>query len=166
MATTLTSRGQVTIPRPIRNALNLAPGSAVEFAITPIISSGLSLTFSTVEALDRSVDHRGPAVIEIPRPPLFLAGKALVRYRRQGGMKQNVLADFFIGADATVAGYPIVTRDTHRYVAHFPGVSLASPAHAACGRYRPCARRRPTPTPGLARSPGRENGTMCGRPSG
>lgn len=166
MATTLTSRGQVTIPRPIRNALNLAPGFAVEFAITPIIYSGFSRTFSTVGALDRSVDDRGPAVIEIPRPPLFLAGKALVRYRRQGGMKQNVLADFFIGADATVAGYPIVTRDTHRYVAHFAGVSLASPAHAACGRYRPCARRRPTPTPGLARSPGRENGTVCGRPSG
>ena len=33
MATTLTSKGQVTIPKQIREALNLAPGCAVDFAV-------------------------------------------------------------------------------------------------------------------------------------
>jgi antitoxin PrlF len=33
MSTTLTSKGQVTIPKPIRDALNLAPGCAVDFAV-------------------------------------------------------------------------------------------------------------------------------------
>lgn len=33
MANTLTSKGQVTIPKQIRDALNLAPGSSVEFAV-------------------------------------------------------------------------------------------------------------------------------------
>ena len=33
MATTLTSKGQVTIPKQIRDALNLAPGTSVEFAV-------------------------------------------------------------------------------------------------------------------------------------
>lgn len=33
MSTTLTVKGQVTIPKPIRDALGLAPGSAVDFAV-------------------------------------------------------------------------------------------------------------------------------------
>lgn len=33
MSTTLTSKGQVTIPKQIRDALGLAPGSTVDFAV-------------------------------------------------------------------------------------------------------------------------------------
>jgi len=33
MSTTLTSKGQVTIPKQIRDALNLAPGNAVDFSV-------------------------------------------------------------------------------------------------------------------------------------
>lgn len=66
-------------------------------------------------------------MIEIPRPALFLAGKAFVRYRRQGGAKSNVLADFFIGAHAAVARYPLLTRDTRRYTTYFASVNLIAP---------------------------------------
>lgn len=96
-------------------------------AINPIIYSELSLTFSTVEALDRTIDNLGLTMIEVPRPALFLAGKAFVRYRRQGGTKSNVLGDFFIGAHAAVSGHAILTRDTRRFAAHFPSVTLIAP---------------------------------------
>lgn len=33
MATTLTSKGQVTIPKRIRDAMQLAPGASVEFSV-------------------------------------------------------------------------------------------------------------------------------------
>lgn len=33
MSTTLTSKGQVTIPKQIRDALNMLPGSQVNFAV-------------------------------------------------------------------------------------------------------------------------------------
>lgn len=33
MSTTLTVKGQVTIPKPIRDALGLTPGTAVDFAV-------------------------------------------------------------------------------------------------------------------------------------
>ena len=96
-------------------------------AINPIIYSELSLTFSTAEALDQTIDDLGLAMIELPRPALFLAGKAFVRYRRQGGTKDNVLADFFIGAHAAVSRYPLLTRDTRRYSAYFTDVKLIAP---------------------------------------
>jgi len=96
-------------------------------AINPIIYAELSLTFSTVEALDQIIEELGLALIEVPRPALFLAGKAFVRYRRQGGTKGNVLADFFIGAHAAVSRYPLLTRDTRRYTTYFSDVTLITP---------------------------------------
>lgn len=96
-------------------------------AINPIIYSELSLAFSTVETLDDTIANLGLAVLELPRPALFLAGKAFVRYRRQGGKKHNVLADFFIGAHAAVLGCPLLTRDARRYQSYFPSVKLITP---------------------------------------
>jgi predicted nucleic acid-binding protein len=96
-------------------------------AINPIIYAELSLTFSTVEALDQALDDLGLTMVELPRPALFIAGKAFVRYRRQGGTKGNVLGDFFIGAHAAVSKYPLLTRDTRRYASYFPSVNLIAP---------------------------------------
>mgnify|MGYP000863848506 FL=1 len=95
--------------------------------INPVIYAELSLTFNTVEALDETLTGLRIPVIDIPRPALFLAGKAFVQYRRQGGAKANVLADFFIGAHAAVAGWPVLTRDVGRYVGYFQTVALVSP---------------------------------------
>jgi len=97
-------------------------------AINPIIYSELSLTFATVEALDQTVEDLGLILIELPRAALFLAGKAFVRYRRQGGTKSNVLGDFFIGAHAAVSGHQVLTRDTRRYLIYFPSVVLVAPS--------------------------------------
>ena len=98
--------------------------------INPIVYSELSLTFSTVEALDQTIAELGLAMVEIPKPALFLAGKAFVRYRRQGGNKSNVLGDFFIGAHAAVSGLQILTRDVKRYRSYFPSVALVAPMPA------------------------------------
>ncbi len=74
MTTTLTSKGQVTIPKRIRDALRLEPGSAVEFA----------------------VDAQGQVVIRAARPPArrrqkdrfdAARGKASVRWRTEDLMR-------------------------------------------------------------------------------
>ena len=95
--------------------------------INPIIYAELSLTFSKVEALDKAIANLGLTVLELPRAALFLAGKAFVQYRRQGGKANNVLADFFIGAHAAVLGCSLLTRDVQRYQSYFPGVKLITP---------------------------------------
>lgn len=96
--------------------------------INPVIYAELSLAFSTVEALDRVLEDMELPVLDLPKPALFLAGKAFVQYRRSGGMKGNVLADFFIGAHAAVSGLPVLTRDVRRFKSYFPTVQLVSPA--------------------------------------
>ena len=96
-------------------------------SINPIIYAELSLTFSTVEALDAVISCMELDLLDIPKPALFLAGKAFVQYRRGGGARTNVLADFFIGAHAAVSGLPVLTRDTRRYQSYFPSINLVTP---------------------------------------
>ena len=98
-----------------------------ELAINPVIYAELSLAFVTVEELDRVVRDLALSVLQLPRPALFLAGKAFAKYRRAGGRKSNVLADFFIGAHAAVLGCGILTRDSRRYHSYFPTVLLVTP---------------------------------------
>lgn len=98
-----------------------------ELVINPIVYAEISVLFDTSRALDEKLEDMGVIVESIPRRAAFLAGKAYVQYRRQRGMKSNVLPDFFIGAHATVLGCAILTRDTRRYVAYFPAVRLITP---------------------------------------
>ena len=95
--------------------------------INCVIYAELSVAFSNIEALDRVLDGMQLKIVEIPKPALFLAGKAFLRYRRRGGVKNNVLGDFFIGAHAAVSGFPVLTRDPRRYKSYFPGVRLVIP---------------------------------------
>lgn len=95
--------------------------------INPTIYAELSLTFSSVEVLDQVLDGMELRVLEIPKPALFLAGKAFVKYRRNGGVKNNVLGDFFIGAHAAVSSLPVLTRDSRHYMNYFPSVRLVTP---------------------------------------
>jgi len=96
-------------------------------SINPIIYSELSCAFSKFEDLDDVVHNLCLKYLEIPKPALFLAGKAFLTYRQKGGTKHNILGDFFVGAHAAVSGLPVLTRDTQRYKTYFPSVQLVSP---------------------------------------
>jgi len=67
-------------------------------AINPVIYAELTFGFANVDELDSAINKLELELLEIPRSALFLAGKAFIRYRKQGGTKSNVLPDFFIGA--------------------------------------------------------------------
>jgi len=98
-----------------------------QLVINPVIYAELSLSFSTFEALDRVVATMELAMHEVPRPALFLAGKAYLQYRRRGGGKAQVLPDFFIGAHAAVEGWPLLTRDASRFRTYFPSLDVVTP---------------------------------------
>lgn len=102
-----------------------------ELFINPVIYSELSLMYESIEALEEALAVMQLEFDEVPKPALFLAGKAFIRYRRDGGTKQNVLPDFFIGAHAAVVGCRVLTRDPRRYRTYFPTVELLTPEQPA-----------------------------------
>lgn len=96
-------------------------------AINPVIYAEMSLSFSTLEALDDVVLTMALELREIPRPALFLAARAYALYRRRGGNKGQVLPDFFIAAHAAVEGWPLLTRDASRFKTYFPTLDVIAP---------------------------------------
>ena len=95
--------------------------------INPVVYAELSAAFSTMEALDEALAQMQLAIQPIPKPALFLAGKAFLSYRRRGGTKTQVLPDFFIGAHAAVQGWPLLTRDPQRFRRAFSSLTLLTP---------------------------------------
>ena len=95
--------------------------------INPVIYAETSVRFSRIEELDAALPgdlfEREP----IPYEAAFLAGKAHLTDRRRGGTRRSPLPDFFIGAHAAVSSYRLLTRDSARYRAYFPKLSLIAP---------------------------------------
>jgi len=104
-----------------------AQSSLHALVINPIIYAEMSLSFSTLEALDDVVGTLGLELRGIPRPALFLAAKAYAQYRRRGDSKLQVLPDFFIGAHAAVEGWSLLTRDASRFKTYFPTLDVLAP---------------------------------------
>ncbi len=95
--------------------------------INDVVYAELSSRFSIEDLLDRKVSELNVALQRMPKHALFLAGHAYERYRRAGGTRSGVLPDFFIGAHAQVAQWPLLTRDVGRYRTYFPDVELIAP---------------------------------------
>ena len=95
--------------------------------VNAVIYSELCSSANTAADVDALLEAMELALADIPREALFLASKAHLSYRRQGGTKASPLPDFFIGAHAQVLGIPILTRDQGRYRTYFPHVALICP---------------------------------------
>jgi predicted nucleic acid-binding protein len=95
--------------------------------INDVIYAEISIRFQNVQDFDKALAEAGVTKTPIPRPALFLAGKAFTEYRDAGGARSGVLPDLFIGAHAQVEQLPLLTRDTRRYRSYFPTVNLIAP---------------------------------------
>jgi predicted nucleic acid-binding protein len=95
--------------------------------INDVIYAETSTRYPSIGGFELALTDIGVSVLPTPRTALFLAGKAFTQYRRAGGIRTGVLADFFIGAHAAVEGLPLLTRDSRRYRRYFPTVVLITP---------------------------------------
>jgi predicted nucleic acid-binding protein len=98
-----------------------------EVFINPIIYAEISIAFKDPAPLDRALEQLGIGQMELPYPAAFLAGKAFLKYRKQGVLKRSPLPDFYIGAHAQQERLKLLTRDPKRYQTYFPQVELICP---------------------------------------
>ena len=104
-----------------------AAATAGPIWIDDVIYAELSVRFASIESLDGMLREARMDLAPMPRAALFLAGKVFATYRAAGGARTGVLPDLLIGAHAAVTGWALLTRDTRRYRAYFPTVSLITP---------------------------------------
>jgi hypothetical protein len=104
-----------------------AAAASDDLAINAVVYAELSVGYRSIHDLDAMLAAAGIVLMQIPRPALFLAGKAFRRYRRAGGTKTGVLPDFLIGAHAVVEDAALITRDAARYQRYFRGIALIAP---------------------------------------
>ena len=95
--------------------------------INPIVYAEVSVGFDRIEDLDDALPAAHFVREPLPYTAGFVAGKAFLAYRRQGGSRPTTLPGFYIGAHAAVRGYRLLTRDAARYRTYFPRVEVIAP---------------------------------------
>jgi predicted nucleic acid-binding protein len=95
--------------------------------INDVVFAELASRYAEQAALEKHIEQFGLVVRRIPHGALFRAGQAYAQYRRAGGERTNVLADFFIGAHAAELNVPLLTRDAKVYRTYFPTLELITP---------------------------------------
>lgn len=112
--------------------------------INPIIYAEVSISYTTIEALDAALPITLYQREPLPWEAGFLAGKCYLLYRRRGGLRNSPLPDFYIGAHAVIGHLALLTRDVARYIWAISLVKdstgiAAKTVSRKCRRFRSCS---------------------------
>jgi len=101
--------------------------SADDLAINILVYAEVSRSFSSAAKVNAFLRSTAITVEAIPASAAFAAARAHQAYRDAGGARTATLPDFFIGAHAADAGWPLLTRDAKRMRTYFPSLKLITP---------------------------------------
>jgi AbrB family looped-hinge helix DNA binding protein len=112
MKAKVAERGQVTIPKELRERLGIVPGTVLDF----FEEQGL-LIARTVRIGFSAINYE----------TAMGAARSWHGYRRRGGGHDRSAADFLIGGHASVQAERLLTRDLGFYRNYFTGLAVVSP---------------------------------------
>lgn len=96
-------------------------------AINPVIYAELVPNYDSQVELAHFIRLSSAKLMPFSEDAAYAAGRAFEQYRLRKGQKTGVVADFFIGAQAFVEGWTLLTRDAGRFKTYFPKIKLISP---------------------------------------
>ena len=92
--------------------------------ICDIVYAELVPNFESRDALDAALRSIGATVSPINTDIAFAAGLRWGQYRRAGGPRTRLIADFVIGAHAVAIADTFLTRDRGFYATYFPELQI------------------------------------------
>jgi predicted nucleic acid-binding protein len=93
----------------------------------PIIVSEIATNFTSLDRLESFMRTFALVSEAFSAGDCFRAGQAYLEYKRRGGKRQTILADFMIGAQAAERGWTLVTRDRKGFESYFPDLKIIDP---------------------------------------
>jgi len=92
-----------------------------------IVWAEVAAAFPTATEVTVAMDRLGVRFVPLDEQVTAEAGGAWRSYRRAGGGRTRILADFLIGAHAATAADRLLTRDPGFYRKHFDRLAVLDP---------------------------------------
>ncbi|MGH2557206.1 MAG: PIN domain-containing protein [Actinomycetota bacterium] len=93
-----------------------------------VVWAEVAASFRSADAVEDAMERLGVGFSSLAMSSALAAGAAWARYRRRGGRRDRVIADFLIGAHATAVADRLLTRDRGFYRSYFGSLSLIDPS--------------------------------------
>ena len=93
-----------------------------------VVWAEVTAAFDSPEAAADALERLGLRYSPTDAPAAEAAGTAWRAYRRQGGSRQRVIADFLVGAHARAQADRILSRDRGFYRSEFADLAILDPS--------------------------------------
>ncbi len=101
--------------------------------INEIVYAELAPQFENQKLLNDVLGKLGIKIVAADADIAFLAGETWNKYRKSGGKRDRIIADFLIGAHALLKADRLLTRDRGFYKNYFKNLEIMNPQPDATG---------------------------------